>query len=450
MHLEDRYDKTDLWVSQSVLGRWLDDEGRVFMLSRLDVEPPSADEHAHVTRSGYVGERVPMKRIRVNREPPAAFRQAISILAGCPLTEDRPRPSRQIPHGYDDVDYWQHPTNYSDIVCAFRLRNSERWYLATWKLVEGDDYAERMQAFDEKFLRADFKAFAETHLPDEPEGRKKDDERAHPVPSERELLRTDVRHSVAAYLSWHFSSCEEFAVIDDLATHGFIESLTNDFALMRARYAATLPTCLNVSNALSVARIYASRGEYVEALATDGCTNMFWTAAYWSPERRELVAYLPADGADGLLKTIRHEAFHQYLSYAASMISTSPWLNEGYAQYFEDAASENWGADIEITPETIDRLALALPGLFGMDYQQFYAGTDEERRMKYRMAWSIAVFLEKGADKVRFKPFKNLKNDYFDALFRTKDMRMATTAAFGSEDVLKLFVSEWKKFWKNR
>ena len=39
-YLEDRFDRTDLWTSRTVDGRWVDDEGRVFTLATLAVRPP--------------------------------------------------------------------------------------------------------------------------------------------------------------------------------------------------------------------------------------------------------------------------------------------------------------------------------------------------------------------------------------------------------------------------
>ena len=441
IRLEDRYDRLDLWVSQTVIGRWIDDEGRMFTLAGLETEPPAADEHAAQTRTDYAKQRVPMKRIRADGKFPRAFRRAIGILADCPLAEDRPRPSRQLPHGYKDVDYWQHPTNYASIVCAFRPEKSERWYLAVWNLAEDDDYVERMRDFDEQFLRKEFPAFRENH-PDLPAP---NPPRRMTLAFERELLRADARRSIAAYDDWHFSDSEEFVVLDDLPTRDFANALTNEFATMRARYVATLPTHADVSNVLCVARVYASRDEYLEALETDGMTNMLWSAAYWSPQRRELVAYLPNAGEERLLETVRHEAFHQYLSYATTLIPTSPWLNEGYAQYFEQGVEDPF-----VDPADLAACAGAIPSLLLMDYDEFYAGTDRARALKYRLALSLAYFIEKGAPKVRFEPFKNLKRDYLDALLRTEDMRKATGAAFKDADTLKLFVSEWTKFWKNQ
>ena len=43
LSLEDRFNAMDLWVSQSVDGRWVDDDGRVFVLAHLDVAPPATE-----------------------------------------------------------------------------------------------------------------------------------------------------------------------------------------------------------------------------------------------------------------------------------------------------------------------------------------------------------------------------------------------------------------------
>ena len=118
--LEDRYNRLDLWISQTTIGRWVDDEDRTFVLAKLNREAPSLAADGVLTREDFAGECVPMRRIRANGKPPAAFRRAIEILADCPLVEEKPRSARQLPRGYRDVDYWQNPTNYSDIVCAFR------------------------------------------------------------------------------------------------------------------------------------------------------------------------------------------------------------------------------------------------------------------------------------------------------------------------------------------
>ena len=435
--LEDRFDRTDLWMSQALIGRWIDDD-RLFLLSELGTCPPAVDRSGTQTRVGYESRKVAMKRVRANADFPMAFKDAIAILAPCAVM-DRPRSPRQLTRGYKEIYYWQNPTNYSDIVCTFLPEGTNVWFLASWQLAPEDDYPTQMEAFEDQFLRNEFKPFIANLQPST--------FNLQPL-TERDLLRRDAHHSIAAYPNWHFTGAEEFAVLDDLPARGFVETLTNDFPVMRAKYAAAIPSPLDGSNVLSVVRIYANRDEYLDALETDGMTNMAWSAAYWSPGRRELVAHLSANGEKELTRTIRHEAFHQYLSYAASMISSSPWFNEGYAQYFEDDASADWGEGFDMSDENVDRMAKAIPGLLLMDYEQFYGGSDLERRFKYRLAWSVVRFIEKGADEVRLKPFEGLKTRYMDALVETRDMRKATSAAFKDADRLKTFIAEWKKFWK--
>ena len=439
--LEDRFDRMDLWMTQAVIGRWSDEKGRFFLLSALDTCPPTIDRATVLTRAEYESRKVRMKRVRANADFPAAFRDAVALLSPCPVLS-KPRAPRQMPRGYKEVYYWQDPTNYTDIVCTFLPEKTNTWFLASWKLAAVDDYATQMAAFEDVFLKTDFSSLL-SRLKSSGGGRETLDERR-----ERELLCRDAHHSIAAYVNWHFTGAEEFAVLDDLPARGFVETLTNDFPVMRAKYAAAIQSPLDGSNVLSVVRIYATRDEYLDALEADGMTNMVWSAAYWSPQRRELVAHLSANGEQELLRTIRHEAFHQYLSYATSMISASPWFNEGYAQYFEDDANANWGEGFDVTDEGINRMAAAIPGVLMMDYEQFYDGSDFERRFKYRLAWSVVRFIEKGADEVRLKPFEGLKKRYMETLIETRDMRQATSAAFKDADLLKKFIAEWKKFWK--
>ena len=445
--LEDRYNRLDLWTSRTVTGRWVDDEGRVFTLAVLAVAPPSVGVDETVTRVGYEAEAVRFDRRKaVAKSGPqaVAFRGAIGLLSPFEPAE-RGVPPRQMCRGYKDIDYWQ-GTNESAVVCALLPAKSDTWRLAVWELLPEDDFAECLKSFEREFLETEYFDFV---------ARRPDAEMLPARPgkgkSERESLRRDARHSVAAYDGWRASDADEFTVLDDLpANGGFVPTLTNELATFRRKYAAAVPTPIDGTNVLCVARIFADRGEYLDALAVDGLTNMAWTAAYWSPSRRELVAHLPSKGEAELLQTFRHEAFHQYLSYATAMMPVSPWLNEGYAQYFENEESLDWELEQNPGPEDLDRLSTSLPALFGMDYAEFYAGTDRERRMKYRLAWSVAVFLEKGAREVRHDPFKTFKADYVNALFETHDMLKATNAAFGSRERLQLFVSEWLRFWHLR
>ena len=440
--LEDRFDKTDLWISRTVDGSWRDDDGREFLLATLANAIPPLAKDAPVTRADYVATLLPIGK---KKDAEALF-YAVDMLSPVAPTEEFFRP-HQMPRGYKDVRYYQ-GTNESAIVCAFLPEKSERWYLAAWTLVPEDVYDDSLKTFDDEFLRKR-DTWPKGYAVEEEDSGKKSKKRAKDkeAPNERELLRADARHSVALYDNWRVTDGDEFTVLDDIGNaSSFIVSVTNDLKRMRAAYAATVPSHIDGSNVLAVARIFASREEYLDALEANDHDDMEWSAAYWSPQRRELVAYLPPDGSEKLLETIRHEAFHQYLSYATSMISASPWFNEGYAQYFEKGPN---GPDF-IDPTDLVTCAEQLPALMAMDHGEFYAGTDQERHLKYRLALAIVFFLEKGAPEVRFAPFKDVKRDYVDELIKTKDMRKATAAAFKTEDNMKLFVNEWVKYWKKK
>ena len=460
---EDRFNRFDLWLTQSVDGRWVDDEGRTFILAHLDTLPPleSATEET-TTRASYEATK---EQRRIDKRDKESLRIALAALSPVEVPEKETRP-RQLPRGYKDVDYWQ-GTNTSAIVCAYLPEEESVWRLAIWQLVEGDDFDEKLKSFEKEFLasseppNSSSVALAKEEPPKPPKPSKLSKPSKPPKPSklskppkpsELSLLRRDTAHAVALYPAWHTTDADELSIVDDIADRSFISTLTNDLPVMRRAFAKTLPTSIDTTNTLAVARIFANRDEYLEALAVDGLSNMTWSAAYWSPLRRELVAYYPSASLSSspststFISTIRHESFHQYLSYATALLSVSPWLNEGYAQYFEEGAEGPSFVD----PADLTSLSSLIPSILMMDYEEFYAGTDFERRLKYRLALTIVYFLEKGAPKVRFQPFKEVKNNYFTALFETKDMRKATTAAFKDADTLKAFVKEWTKFWKDQ
>ena len=453
MRLEDRYDEMDLWTSRAVSGRWEDDDGRVFTLARIGTRAP-VFAGATMTRESFVANETAIDP----RKELDAVKAAVSKLSPVPLAEKFSRPHVPV-RGMKDVLFWE-GTNTTTIVASFIEDGGKAWNAAIWTLIDGDDIEWARERFLDDLL-AKWDETVEKELPGEAALRKKEKSRAgksrgkagggksagKDPARERELLRADAAHGVANYPRWHVTDAPEFTVLDDLRqSSGFVSALTNELSAMRVKYAAAVPGPVMTSNVLCVARIYADRDEYLDAAGED----MKWSAAYWSPARRELVAYLPPAGDAELLRTVRHEAFHQYLSYATAMIPVSPWLNEGYAQYFEDEENADWklGEVARPSKEEIAALAKMLPAVMRMDYAEFYAGTDAERRLKYRLAWSIAYFLEKGAPELRFRPWENLKKDYVADLMKTHDMLKATSAAFGSQEKFEKFVSDWREFWQ--
>ena len=438
VRIEDRFDVDDLWYARTVIGCWLENAGeRAFELADLEYLPPSLG--GKKTRREYE-----KTLVRADRREPAQLLKQLKAVSPVEITEEFTRP-HQLPHGMKEVRYYE-GTNQLDIICAYRPEKSDHWYAAVWELAEGDDREAMRKVFEDEYWK-ELKANEELRTRKlESQAEKPSKKRGKDGPTERELLKRDAAHSVAAYDFWHCTPGEDFVILDDLEDgRAFVASLTNDLAVWRGRFAAALPTAVDTSDTLCVARIYRDRGDFLIAAGED----MQWAAAYWRPSRRELVACLPPDGnLAELRRTFRHEAFHQYLSYATAMVQVSPWLNEGYAQYFEDECRDTF--DLKFDEEQWDEVELSLPALLFMDYASFYAGTDAQRRTNYRLAWSLAYFVEQGMREIRHDPFRDFKRLYFEELAKSRDMRKATAAGFGSEDGIKLFCNEWKKFWKNR
>ena len=105
-----------------------------------------------------------------------------------------------------------------------------------------------------------------------------------------------------------------------------------------------------------------------------------------------------------MLYTIRHEGFHQYFD---RVVMTPPlWLNEGLAEYYEQAKSGTW----QKGTSRKDHIALLkqrgvydLKGFIHMDPQQFYADISKS----YAQSWAVVRFLRHSSPENR-KLFKRL------------------------------------------
>ena len=448
--LEDRFDVFDLWVSATLRGRWVDAEGSQLHIARLVTRPPLDAPGKVCTRRAFYNalarRLIDPKRLDQRDEAVQAI-APVDVLA--PV---RPRRSRR--QNLLDIVYYP-STNDHALVCAFRPRSPERkestdWYLATLLAAPAADMDEVQAWFDDAFLD-------QIEIPAA---------RARPVPAaavlpqedatEGDLLWRDVRGNVVNYDDWHSVSAEDVLVVDnvDPALRGFfIASLTNNLPRLRRAYARCVPSALAATNQTAVVRVFNSREEYLAYVGVE----QKWTAALWSPVRRELVLYLPENGTEQLLRTVWHEAFHQYLAYAGSMIDSSPWFNEGHAQLFEHSHFDRTGAivfdrDVQAAAyiqEFAAELAQNIPAVLEMDYTAFYDGTQSDVAAKYRLAWAMAYFLEVGAPQVRFRPFERLRADYLKALVRTRSMHEATAEVLSGERCDD-FISAWLDFWKRQ
>lgn len=449
--LEDRFDKFGLWTCATVRGRWRDAEGRMLFVARLATQPPDDTPGTTSTRRDFAKLQalVPIDpKNREQRDEAVEFISPVDIgRAASPRRSQRKNMTGIVCYPATDENF---------LVYAFRPRSPERlesppWFMVVLAALPGEDMAAVRARFDEDFLdRISVPSLGARRA------------LAKPLPppdsdaSETDLLRADLRSSVANYDDWKCTEAEDVVVLDDLdpgVRASLIASITNNLPRLRRAYARMVPSPLAATNVLAAVRVFRSKEEYLAYVGT----NQKWTSALWSPERRELVLYHPEAGNEQLLRTVWHEGFHQYLAYAGSMFESSPWFNEGIAELFENSHFDHKGnivfereaKNAAYVHEYAASLAEMLPEIFEMDYQEFYAGSQEEILVRYRIAWSIAYFLEVGAPKLRFHPYETLRADYLKALVETRSMHEATAKAFGNEKSRDEFIAAWLAFWRN-
>ena len=441
LHLEDRFDVFDLWRSDAIRACWCDADGNRFSICRISRKLPGGSEEENRTRLDYSKR---YSKAALGAKDLDALDEAAYILAPVEVT-GRIKPKRSQRRNL--VELWQYSTtNENAFVFAFRPRVEEKrhagWYMVSL-LSDDPEASEKMDEWlDEvRWLKNDTVQDAS--------GKKKID-----PPRETELLASDYRRSVINHADWHFSSASNVVVVDnmpDYARMRLVAALTNGLPRMQAEFRRILPSPLSDDSHIAAVRIFGSREEYLAYVGPE----MKWSAAMWSPLHRELVLYWPEGGSDALLRTVWHEALHQYLDYACAMIQSPVWFNEGHAVLFEHSHFDMDGNIVfDPIPEAVAviksnpaAMAEYLSSLLLMDYPEFYAGTADERMLKYHVAWSVAYFLQVGAPEVRFQPFKKLRSGLLEALVRTRRRDEAFSAVF-SDQMLKLLESEWLSFWK--
>jgi len=456
-HLEDRYDTFDLWTAQTVRCRWRDAFGNLLVIARLASVPPDDPPDTLSTRIEFENR---LAELAIKPEDENARNIAVVACAPVDVFEQPVRPRRGRRRELEALFYYQ-STNQSASVWVFRPKAPERgvktdWYMAALILSADENQDSASARFDEYFLdrvRSLPKSLLTPYIPSkQPKTSRR--KAAKDILDEGALLKRDYRRSIVNYDAWHATESGDVVVVDDLSPQwhdSFVGSLTNELPRLRAAYAAAVPSPLAATTNIAAVRVFSDRKDYI-AYVGEGVE---WSAAVWSPSRRELVLNLPIAGPEELLKTVRHEAFHQYLAYAGAMAESSPWFNEGHAELFEHTSFDRDGnvvfekdpAVAEWIHANADSVASSFPAFLYLDYYDFYSGTDSQRRARYWIAWSIAYFLEVGAPDVRFRPFASLRADYMAALVRTRRADEATAKVF-TFDKLKLFSAEWKKFWR--
>jgi hypothetical protein len=165
--------------------------------------------------------------------------------------------------------------------------------------------------------------------------------------------------------------------------------LENSVARFQARLRPNLP------RAAERARVFVFSGRlgYERYLAGALGGSIENTAGVYHPGLRQLIVWnAPKRGE--LFETVRHEGLHQFLD---SWLDDPPvWLNEGLAEYYENAEFQR-GAASEIRPRAQYLELLVARGPAALDLAALLRATPaafyEDPQLNYARAWAFVHFL---------------------------------------------------------
>lgn len=181
--------------------------------------------------------------------------------------------------------------------------------------------------------------------------------------------------------------------------------------------------------------VFSGQASYQRYVASTMFTSGENTAGMYSPVLKQLVLWNVPD-RDDLLRTARHEGFHQYFDSVAD--DPPLWLNEGLAEYFADADYTKAGAaEIQLNRKALGALRdrprelAPLRSLLAMvDRSTFYAG---DVSLNYAEAWAFVHFLQNSTPENQ-----KLFADLIERLQSGSSARDALNAAFPEAEVARL------------
>lgn len=177
---------------------------------------------------------------------------------------------------------------------------------------------------------------------------------------------------------------------------------------------------------------------------------------YATREESAMVVPMFLDGHSDAIATLQHEGFHQfvYVSFASPI---PPWLNEGLAEYFEDALVRRGQFTTGLIPaHRVDYLRQAqaqgkltpLVELVGMSQATWNAAVrDDPGRggTNYLQAWSVVHFLQHGDGEATQRRFRQL----MQGLYQGKSYADAMQQAFGPTG-LASYEPRWRVYIESK
>jgi hypothetical protein len=450
----DQFKPYDLWYRQVCCGRWFDASGTRLILGRMSHRLPEANEEK-VTRQTFES-LLASSEADFSSRTTEQMKEWVESFSGHKVYEAQGL--SQSGAALNAIYYY--PCEKTNVlIYAFQPSHVEGssnpdWFCIILDVLGTRDFAKAKAQVEDQFfgkidtlspsskggvtvaeLEISKKATLPVDLPD------------HPV-------RLEARKSVENYDTWWIHETEGFVILSDVSSEmgkPVVNELLKTLPLLKQAFAKLVPPLTREPD-VSIIRIFQNPDDYVLYVGK----AQAWTGGLWMPLRRELVLReVPSTAA--ISKTLRHEAFHQYLAYAYCLLNTPPWMNEGHAVLFENTSVNAKGKLIfeederyvRLLLENLEALTALIPDFMKARYTDFYAGTDAQREMKYALAWGLVYYLQKGAPTERNTEFKSLLHNLGVELVESQNYSEAMGKILAGMD-MPSFQSNFKEFWMRR
>ncbi|MEI7947523.1 MAG: DUF1570 domain-containing protein [bacterium] len=445
----------DLWYRRVCCARWFDLSGNRLILARMSHQLPEASE-AMVSRQTF-DTLMASAETTFNSSTEAQMKEWVEAFSGWKVYS--PKGLSQSGAALNNVYYY--PCDKTNVlIYTFQPSQlagstSPDWFCVILESPGARDFGKMKAQFEEQFIgKIEIPSRSSKDagvVVEELDVAKKN---ALPVDLPDHPVRLEARKSVENYDTWWIHETEGFVILSDVSSEmgkPVVTELLKTMPMLKQAFTKLVPP-LTCEPDVSIIRIFQVPEDYINYVGQARA----WTGGLWMPARRELVLReVPSTAA--LSKTLRHEAFHQYLSYAYCLMSAPPWMNEGHACFFENTSVTSKGKlsfdedekYVGLILENLETLVAFIPDLMKANYTDFYAGTEAQREMKYALAWGIVYYLQKGAPVERNTEFKSMLPDLAAALAETQSYSTAMETVLGTVD-MTVFQSNFKEFWTRR